>query len=94
MTVDPQLRLIVSLLARAGQNIEAHIDATNVAQTVVTLSAPDTVVISQPHTQVVGTGTFQQTISWSVIQVQKDSLVEITASAGSLTQMGICKVRG
>ena len=69
MTDNPQaadLKLTVSPLARRGERIEASIDASNVTQTVVTLSAPDTVVISQPHTQVAGIGTFKQTVGWDV----------------------------
>lgn len=97
MTDNPQaadLKLTVSPLARRGERIEASIDASNVTQTVVTLSAPDTVVISQPHTHVVGTGTFKQTVGWDVVHVQEglSICVEITASAGGLTQMGLCKV--
>jgi len=90
------LKLTVSPLVRRGERIEASIDASNVTQTVVTLSAPDTVVISQPYTQVAGTGTFKQTVGWDVVHVQEglSTWVEITASAGGLTQMGLCKVIG
>ncbi len=97
MANDPQpatLKLTVSTLARAGERIEAAIVATNVAEAVVSLSAPDTVVISQPHTEVAGKGTFQRTIVWTVEHVQsgKPSWVEITVAAGHITQMGQCKV--
>ena len=64
-----RLALIVSSLVRRGDRIEASVDASNLPSTVVTLVAPDTVVISQPHTQAVGAGTFQRTISWNVVHV-------------------------
>jgi hypothetical protein len=66
----------------------------NVPQTVVELSAPDTVMISHPHRQVVGTGTFEKTMTWTVEHVQKgtSSMVEITASADGLVQIGLCKI--
>ena len=80
----------------ADLKLTASIDASNVTQTAVTLSAPDTVVISQPHTQVAGIGTFKQTVGWDVVHVQEglSTWVEITVSAGGLTQMGLCKVIG
>jgi hypothetical protein len=99
VTDEPQravLKLKVSPLVRYGERIEASIDAINLSETVVMLSAPDTVVISQPHTEVVGTGTFQRNILWTVEHAQEgtSSWVEITVSAGHVTQMGQCKVVG
>jgi hypothetical protein len=88
-----RLRLrVVSQYVKRGENIEAFIDATNVAETVVTLDAPDTAVISQPHTVIAGSGTFQRTIPWTVEHVQKETLVDITVSDGQITQIGQCKV--
>jgi hypothetical protein len=90
------LKLRVSPLARRGEKIEAFIDATNVSETVVTLIAPDTMLISQPHIEVAGIGTFQRTVEWTVEQVQKGKTgwVEVTVSAGHITQIGQCKVVG
>ena len=77
-----------------GDQITATVEAANVSETVVELSAPDTVVISQPHRQVVGIGTFTRRIEWSVEHVQPgtQALVEITASAGTITQVGLSRV--
>src|SRR5260370_15015966 len=41
---------VVSQYVRRGETIEAFIDATNVAETVVKMEPSDRVVISQPHT--------------------------------------------
>lgn len=86
----------VSPQARRGESIEALIDATNVPETVVKLEPSDRVVISQPHTVVLGTGTFQEPVRWTVEYVQQGttSWVEVTASAGHLSQKGSCKVIG
>ena len=99
MTNDPRpavLKLSVSPLAKRGEGIEASIDAINVSETVVTLNAPDTVVISQPHTVVAGKGTFRRTILWTVEHPQEgtSSWVEVTVSASHVTQMGQCRVIG
>ena len=89
------LKLLVSPQAKPGRNIDALIDATNAAETVVTLEAPDTVVISRPHILFAGKGTFQQIIHWTVEHAQKGtSCVEITVSAGCVTQKGSCIVVG
>jgi hypothetical protein len=88
------LRLTVSPIAKLGGNIEVTVQGSNVPETVVKLGVPDTVVISQPHIEVIGTGTFQRTISRTVTHVQEgsSSYVEITASAGELRQCGLCKI--
>jgi hypothetical protein len=94
LTDNSKLRLTVSPFAKCGDKITAIVDALNVPETVVELSAPDTVVISQPHRAVVGTGTFEKTLTWTVQHVQKGSfgMVEITASADGLVQTGLCKI--
>ena len=94
MTAYSKLALIVSPFAKCGDNITAVIDALNVPETVVELSAPDIVVISQPHREVVGTGTFRKTVNWTVEHVQKGTscMVEITASADGFVQTGLCKI--
>ena len=81
---------------RQGNSIQASIDAVNVAETIVKLEAPDIVVISQPHVVSVGSGTFEQTISWTVQHVQTGTrgTVEITVSDGHLTQKGLCQIDG
>jgi hypothetical protein len=86
--------LTISPFAKCGDKITAFIDAVNVPETVVELFAPDTVVISQPHREVVGTGTFKITITWTVQHVQKRTpgMVEITASADGSVQTGLCKI--
>ena len=90
------MSLTVAPIAMAGEEIVANIKATDVSETIVELSAPDTVVISQPHRQVVDAGTFAKKISWLVEHVQPNTtaLVEITVSAGSLTQKGLCRING
>jgi hypothetical protein len=93
--VEPAiLNLTVSPTARLGDRIEVTIRGLNVAETVVKLDVPDTVVISQPHIEVIGSGTFQRTIGRTVMHVQEgsSSYVEITASAGQLRQWGLCKI--
>jgi hypothetical protein len=94
LTDHSKLVLIVSPSAKCGDNITAVIDAVNVPETVVELSAPDTVVISQPHREVVGTDTFKITKTWTVQHVQKDTsgVVQITASADGFVQTGLCKI--
>ncbi|HSV22974.1 MAG TPA: hypothetical protein VLJ17_08095 [Xanthobacteraceae bacterium] len=99
MADSPQpasLNLMVSAVVRRGENIEVRVDAVNVSETTVTLHAPDTVVISQPHVQFIGQGTFQRTVHWTVEHAQPGPLmwVEITVSAGTLTQIGQCKIIG
>jgi hypothetical protein len=88
------LRLIVSSIAKLGGNIEVTVEGSNVPETVVKFGVPDTVVIYQPHIEVIGTGTFQRTISRTVMHVQEGSFsyVEITASAGELRQCALCKI--
>jgi hypothetical protein len=91
--VEPAiLRLTVSPVAKLGGNIEVTIGGSNVPETVVKLGVPDTVVTSQPHIELVGSGTFERTISRTVMHVQEgsSSCVEITASAGELRQCGLC----
>jgi hypothetical protein len=90
------LVLTVSPLARRGDKITATIQGSNVLETVVEISAPDTVVISQPHRLVAGIGTFSNRIDWSVEHVQPATvtLVEVTASAGPLVQTGLCRIMG
>jgi len=81
---------------KCGENIIAHIEASNVAETIVELNAPDTVLISQSHRAVLGKGTFKKELVWSVEHVQKgfSGMVEINASAGSLFQTGLCRITG
>jgi hypothetical protein len=94
LTDHSKLALIVSPFAKCGDKITAFIDALNVPETVIELSALDTVVISQPHHEIVGTGTFKKTMTWTVQHVQKgtSSMVEITASADGFVQTGLCKI--
>ena len=81
-------------LIKAGEKITATIEGWNLTETVVRLDAPDTVVISPPHLHIVGTGTFKQTIEWTVEHVQEGAVgtVEITTTAGNIVQLGLCKV--
>lgn len=58
-----KLALAVSPSANIGQEIVASIEAVNVVETIVELAAPDTVVISKPHREVVGKGTFKRRIT-------------------------------
>jgi hypothetical protein len=89
------LKLTLTPVANTGKKIIANIEAFNVSETTVELSAPDTVVISQPHREVVGVGTFSRRISWSVEHVQPETtgLVEVTVFAGALIQTGLCRIR-
>jgi hypothetical protein len=88
--------LVMPLHVRKGETISACIDAANVAETIATLHALDTVVISQPHTVRIGAGTFRETVTWVVDHVQQGTTsdVEITVSDGRLTQKGQCRVAG
>ena len=93
---EEQARLVltVSPAAERGGTIIADVEASNVPETVVELSAPDTVVVSPPHRQVVGAGTFKRQITWRVEHVQRGArgTVEITATAGPLVQIGLCRI--
>jgi hypothetical protein len=91
-----RLKLTVSPLAKAGDKIAATVEGVNLPETVVRLEASDTVVVSQPHVRVVGPGSFNQTIIWTVEHVQagRSSMVEITVTAGDAVQKGICKIVG
>ncbi len=79
-----------------GEDIKAELHGANLEDTVVRLSAPDTVVISQPHVHVIGPGSFKETFVWTVEHIQSgtSALVEIAAEAGNLRQTGLCKVIG
>lgn len=94
--MDRKLKLEVQYVARIGEKILATIVGSNLPETVVALTAPDTVVISPPHVQVAGRGSFKHQIEWTVehVQVGTTTTVEITASAGPLTQVALCKVIG
>ena len=72
------------------------VDATNLSETILTLEVPDTVVVSQPHTVHAGSGTFQQTVHWTVDHVRegKRTPVEITVSDGHTTQKALVEVVG
>lgn len=94
---DPSsLALMVSPSAEKGGTISAYIEASNAPVTVAELQAPDTALISQPHRQIVGRGTFKKKITWTVEHVQAGvaAIVEITVSAGSLVQTGLCRITG
>lgn len=54
MQDDRRLQLVVTPLAAVGHDITAVITATNVPETVLTVHAPDTVVIEGPKKEVVG----------------------------------------
>jgi hypothetical protein len=84
----------VSPRAGPGSKIVACIEAWNAGETSVQLNAPDTVVISQPHYQVLGTGTFILTVEWKVLHARQgtSTLIEILAAADSLHQVGNCLV--
>ncbi len=88
------LRLTVSPSAKEGERITACVEGSNIPDTVVELHAPDTVLISQPHRQIVGTGTFKNEITWAVehVQAEMPTTVEINVSAGSLFQTGLCQI--
>ena len=79
-----------------GEQIKAELQGENLQETVVRLSAPDTVVVSQPHMHVIGSGTFKETVLWTVEHAQSGTatLVEITAEAGNMHQIGLRKVIG
>jgi hypothetical protein len=79
-----------------GEQIRAQLHGANLEDTVVRVSAPDTVVISQPHVQLIGPGSFNETILWTVEHVQSgtSALVEIMGEAGNIRQIGLCKVIG
>jgi len=81
-------------VAKPGDTIVATVEGVNLDETVVHLDAPDTVVISQPHTRVVGTGTFRQSIEWTVAHAKKGTsgTVEITTTAGDLVRKNLCKI--
>ena len=91
---SPELKLLVSPFANAGGRIVAFVEATNCEQTLLELNAPDTLVISQPHSQLVGNGSFKKKVVWSVEHVRPNTLtmVEVTATSGSLVQKGLCRV--
>lgn len=94
MQDDRRLQLVVTPLAAVGHDIAAVITATNVPETVLTVHAPDTVVIEGPKKEVVGVGSFQRTLHWRVIHVQRGhrSLIEFQLSAGPLVQTALCKI--
>ena len=83
-------------IAKMGEQIKAEFQAENLQETVVRLSAPDTVVIAQPHVHVVGSGTFKETVLWTVEHAQAgtSTLVEIAAEAGNIYRTALCKVIG
>ena len=89
-----KLVLAVSPSASIGEEVVALIEAVNVAETTVELATPDTVVMSEPHREVVGKGTFKRRITWTVSHVKPrtSAIVEITASAGRLVQKGLCRI--
>ncbi len=89
-----KLLLTVSLFARRGEKIVATISGTNVSDTIVELNAPDTVVISKPHRQFAGSGTFERTIEWTIEHVPTSSVVEIIVCADAIVQRGLCKIVG
>lgn len=82
--------------AGPGSKIVACIEACNAGETSVQLNAPDTVVISQPHYQVLGTGTFILAVEWEVLHAQPgtSTFIEICVAADSLHQIGGCLVVG
>jgi hypothetical protein len=90
------LALTISPEARPGETIEVKIKGSKVPLTKVELASPDTAVISQPHVEVIGSGTFERTIWWRVEHVQPGTIgwVTVTASAGHLRQWGQCKIVG
>jgi hypothetical protein len=92
--VSRSLKLEVTPFARCGDKIVAVVEARNVSETLLVLEAPDTVVIEQPVRQSLGSGSFKREVEWTVAHVQPGTtvLVEITATAGSLIQMGLCRV--
>ena len=94
MQDDRRLRLVVTPLVAVGHEITAVITATNVPETVLTVHAPDTVVIEGPKKEVVGAGSFQRTLHWRVTHVQHGhrSLIEFQLSAGPLVQTALCKI--
>ena len=88
------LRLTVSPFAKQGERVIVCVEGSNIPEAVVELHAPDTVLISHPHRQIVGTGTFKNKITWTVehVQAQMPTAVEINVSAGSLFQTGLCRI--
>lgn len=91
-----RLRLTATPFAQKEGTITATVEGSNVSETVVELRAPDTVLISQPHCQIIEAGTFTREITWTVQHVQAgtQTLVEISASAGSLFQTALCRITG
>jgi hypothetical protein len=89
-----QLKLTVSPFAKEGERITALVEGLNIPETVVELHTPDTVLISYPHRQIAGSGTFKNKITWTVEHAQAETAtaVEINVSAGSLFQTGLCRV--
>ena len=92
--VSRSLRLTVTPLARRGDSIVAIIEATNVSETLLQLSAPDTVVVSPPSHQAIGSGSFKVRREWTIEHVQpgRIAIIEITATAGGMTQTALCRV--
>lgn len=96
MNITRRLHLTVSPLVREGEEIVAQVNATNVIDLTIEISAPDTVLISTPHQIVLGSGSYQHTAVWLVKHVQDGAtaMVEVTASAGDLVQKGLCRILG
>jgi len=90
------LKLRVSPEATVGGKIRAWIEAVDLDPVLISIEAPDTLVISgQRRVQLLG-GTFVETLEWQVEHAQNEtnSIVQIRADAGELTQIGLCRVRG
>jgi hypothetical protein len=87
---------VLPLRVRQGDRIQVTVDAVNVGETTVKLEAPDTVIVSQPHTVSIGSGIFQQEVSWIVLHVQAGTrgAIDISVSDGRLTQGGLCQIDG
>jgi hypothetical protein len=97
MTDTPRnLKLLVwPPQVRRGESTTASIDATNLAETSVTLHVPDTMVISptppaQP--EVIGSGTFQRTLRRTVQEGMSGTLEIIVSDGHFPPRMGQCKV--
>ena len=91
---ERSLSLVVSPIVRAGQMITAQIRVVNVAEVVVEIGAPDTVVISEPRSQLLAGGTYSRTLEWRVEHAQHGSIVmvEVSVTAGTLFQTALCRV--
>ena len=88
---DRSLRLrLLTPFVRVGEKIVVVVEASNAPETTLNLKAPDTVLISQPHLQVVGSGSFEEKVTSTVEHVQKPVTVEI--STEPIPQTVVCRI--